>query len=110
MSMNTYLMSLNRCDSHIANMTHTAIMLNGQKDPIFLHMYAITQPNTMCTLHVIDKYGLATHMPLNMPDIQISSCATATTVSVNTTYELTGINSVSRSTGIHTFHITGTCP
>ena len=31
-----------KCDCHIANMTHTAIMQKGHIDPTFLYMYAKT--------------------------------------------------------------------
>ena len=46
-------MSLNKYGYHIANMSHTAIMLNGNIDPTFLHICAKTQPTKIFHLHVI---------------------------------------------------------
>ena len=74
MSLCTYLMTLNKYDCHITNMSHKAIMLYGDIDPTFLNTSATTQPTAMSTLQIIAMYGLATHMPLNMPHTQISEC------------------------------------
>ena len=73
-SLYTYLMSLNKYDFHIANMNHTAIMLYGHIDPMFLHKPAKTQTPAISTSLVIAMYGPATNMPLNMPHIQMCSC------------------------------------
>ena len=60
-------------------MSHTAIMLNGHSDPAYLHIAYKIQPTALPTSHIIDKYGLETHMPLKchiyMPNRSISSCA-----------------------------------
>ena len=69
MSLYTYLMSLNKYDYNIANMTPSAIMLNGHIDPAFLYMSAKRQPTAISTSHVIARYGQATNIPLNMPHI-----------------------------------------
>ena len=49
---------------HIANIHHTAIMLNGHMKPTLLHMCAKTQPTTISSSHVIAMYVTATNMPL----------------------------------------------
>ena len=64
MSLYTYLMSLNKYDCHIANISHTAIMLHAHIDPTFLHMSAKMQETSISTLHVIDMHVPATNMPL----------------------------------------------
>ena len=71
-------MSLNKCGCDIANVGHTAIMLNGHIDPIFLQVSTKRQPTATVTSHIIAKYVPKLNMPSNaidMAHMQISSCA-----------------------------------
>ena len=53
----THLMSPNKCDCNIANVTHPAIMLNGHVGPTFLYMCAKTQPTAISTLMLLPCMG-----------------------------------------------------
>ena len=57
-------MSLNKYGHHIANMSHTAIMLHEHIDPTFMYMYAKTQAYAIPTSQAIAMYVPATNMPL----------------------------------------------
>ena len=56
-------MSLHKYHCNITNVSHTAIILNGQIDPASLHMCAKTQASAMSTSHVIAIYVPETNMP-----------------------------------------------
>ena len=77
--------------------------------PTLLHM--TVNKTTTFNYHAIAIYMPITNMLLKCY-IYASylMCAWENHVSINTTYEFTAINSVARSTGIHTFPIIGICP
>ena len=101
-------LSKNGC--HIANMSHTAIMLTGHIDQTSLHECARTQPTEISTWHVIAMYVPETSMPLKchilfhtfkLVHVQIWD----NYVSIFASYELTSINNVTRSIGTCIFKI-----
>ena len=47
---------------HIQNISHMVNMLNGHIDPMFLHIYTITQLTATSTSSVIAKYVPETNM------------------------------------------------
>ena len=49
---------------HIANICHTAIMLNKHIDPIYFPISTKIKLNEAATSHIIAKYGPETNMPL----------------------------------------------
>ena len=62
-----------------------------------------------CQICAWNKYALHMLCTCNickLPNVQIWE----NNISIYTLYELTAINSVTSSTAIHTFHITGICP
>ena len=74
--------------------------------PTFLHIYVKQQTATII-YHAPAKYKIP---PSNATYVNYFICTQETTMSVYTSYELIAIKNVTRSTGIHTFHISGTCP
>ena len=80
----------------------------GCIEPTFLHMCAKTQATAIPTSHVIAMYVVATNMPLTCHICKLH-ITWHNYVIINALKELTWINSVTRSTCIHTFHIIGMC-
>ena len=105
MSLYTYLMSLNMS----AKLQIWPYATYACRPHIFAYVHKITQP-TAIAAYVIAMFGPATNKSPNMPDIQISSYTNGTHVSINTLYEFSAINNITRSTVLHTFHITGIYP
>ena len=103
---------LNKYGCHNANMSCTAIiMLHENTDPTFLHICVKTQATTISTSHLIAMYLPTTNIPLKLHIYSNQfMCTWHCYVSINTSCELTTISNVNRSTSIHTFQITGTCP
>ena len=97
---------------HIANVDHTAIMLNGHIDPTcFEHNYQNSTNYNNYFTHITAKYVPETDIPLKChmyANQFIGRCVTA--ISVHISHELTATSNVTRSTGIHTFHNIGICP
>ena len=60
----TYLIPLNKYGCQISNMNHTAIMLNGHKDPTYLYMCLKTKAAALPTSHVIAMHVPASKMSL----------------------------------------------
>ena len=106
--------SRNKYDSHIANMSHTAIMLHGHTDPLFFHVSATTQSTAISTsryCHVCVNNKYASQIPhichiCELLHVHIWN----NDVSTFAWCELTAINNVTRNTSIHTFYIIGICP
>ena len=96
-----------------ANMSHKTIMLYGHIDPTFC-MCAKTPTTAICTSHVTAMYVPVTNIPLKFHKYakypNLFMCTWHSYIIINTSYEITTINSVTRRTGIHTFPIIGTCP
>ena len=84
-------------------------------DTTYLPLCTKTQPNSTATSHIIAKYVSRDKYASQMPYI-CHICQLFTMymgdicVSIYTSYQLTPINNVTRSTGIHTFHIISRCP
>ena len=68
-------MSQNIYGWHIANMTYTAIMLQGHMDQEVFHLCAKTKPPTISTSHATVMYVPETNTvcPSNAPYMQITS-------------------------------------
>ena len=85
-------MSLYIYASHIANMTHTAIILKGHLDPKLLHMCA--KSTTICNIYFRCHYHVCASNKCvfnatYIPNIQISSWAHVTHhITINISYEL----------------------
>ena len=57
-------MALSKYGCHLANMSHTPIMLYGHIDPTFFSHMCQTQPTAISTSYVIVIYVPATNVPL----------------------------------------------
>ena len=109
-TVHNFHMSVKKCSFHITNISHIPIILNGHTDPTFLHAYVKTQPSAISTSHVIANTKYAYQMSnicqrskLVYVNIQHSY------VHINTSYDFSEINNVTKSIGIHTFHTTSIC-
>ena len=58
--------SLNKNGCHIINIAHMNNMLYGHTDPIFLHIYAKTQPTAIIIYHVIVIYVPEINMSIKL--------------------------------------------
>ena len=83
----------------MTNMSHTTTVLNVHIDPKFLHISKIIQPKM-------------NNMPLKFQTCLICKLVHMHMrhISMYALYEPTAIKCVTGSTGIHIFHIIGTCP
>ena len=104
-----FFTSLNKYDCYIANMIHTGITLNKHLDPTFSHTSA--KHNWLqYILHILLLSMFWQHIcPSNATYVNKFMCTWHNYVSIYASYELTAINNVTRITGVHTFHIIGTC-
>ena len=100
---------LNKYAGHISNMSHTTIMLNRHIDLTLLYACAKRQPTAASTSHATAIFVLET-IPFKCHIYQVvHSQIWENYVSLHASYELTSINNMTMSTGIHTYHITGIC-
>ena len=97
MTLYIYLMSWSIYNCHIANMTNTAIMLIWAHRPNLLHVCAKTQP----TSQVIQQICLPICHIYTFVHVHIWH----NYVSINTSYEFTAINNMTRSTFVNTVHM-----
>ena len=100
------------CLPHYICMFHcTYIVLYFIQTPHYHICKSKQQQTTTFNFHAITIYVATTSMPLKghiclLLQVQILENYT----SIHTSYELTPINNVTRTTGIHTCHIIGICP
>ena len=87
-------------------------MLNENIDPTYLPKSTKIQPTATAILQIIANYVPETNMPSSAKYAYYLMCRYQTTndLSIYMSYEFNTISIMTRNTGIHTFHITGTCP
>ena len=87
-------------------------MLKGHIDPTWIvHIYKKKKNQVQDTSHITAKYVPETNLPLKYHICQLVHLHISDNyVSICASYELNANNSVTTSTGIHTFHINDICP